>query len=360
MLSECLVDQKICAVGPEGPRCEACVEGMYATKAGACEAIGGSPLSNDFDAFTVKGGEEIKGLCQSWTLNNPEELWVNGVELKQDVVSHHSNWTFVPSDQFEGPDGVWPCKDRDYSQFTAALYGGVLYAQSTQAAKEVQKFPNGAAVRIPPFSRIIGDVHLLNTSAADVTGHAKLTLYSLPKADVDVKLVPFHLDYEGLDIPAHASSRFTGSCELAGNFPSGEMNMDMYYVLPHTHAMAKRFFFEVMGGPRDGESLIDLGAFNGEARGQAYDPPVSLLGATGLRFGCEYDNPRDENVGWGFGDQEMCELLGFAKSPIAFESTISAAEPVGEDGSVKLFTAACDTVAFLWDHNKPGGPPPSP
>lgn len=358
MLDQCLVDQKICVEGAKGPRCEVCPEGWYATKAGACESIGGSAMAHDFADFTVKGGEEIKGLCQSWTLNNPEELWVNAVELTQDVVSHHSNWTFVPSNQFDGPDGVWPCSERNYSQFEAALYGGVLYAQSTQASHEVQKFPNGAAVRVMPYARIIGDVHLLNTTSADITGHAKLSIYTLPEEEVEVKLAPFHLDYHGLDIPAHATSRFVGECALKDEFPSNEMKMDLYYILPHTHSMASRFFVEVMGGPLDGTSLLNIEGFNAEARGRQYDPPVSLLGATGLRFACEYTNPRSENVGWGFGDQEMCELLGFAAMPIAFESRISTAEPAGQDGDTKVFKGACDTVAFFWDQNKPGGPTP--
>ena len=86
------------------------------------------------------------------------------MELEQSEASHHSNWTFVPDDQFTGPDGSWKCKDRGYSQLTAALQGGVLYAQSTQATREVQKFPDGVVVRIPPRSRIISDVHVLNTT----------------------------------------------------------------------------------------------------------------------------------------------------------------------------------------------------
>src|SRR5688572_24571049 len=101
MRDACLVDQKVCAVGPEGPRCESCAPGTYASKAGTCDAIGGTPIAHDFADFSVKAGEEIENLCQSWTLNNPTELWVNGVELSQDVVSHHSNWTWVPADQFE-------------------------------------------------------------------------------------------------------------------------------------------------------------------------------------------------------------------------------------------------------------------
>jgi hypothetical protein len=134
--------------------------------------------------------------------------------------------------------------------------------------------------------------------------------------------------------------------------------MKVYYILPHTHALASRFFVNVMGGPEDNGSLIDVIGFNGEARGRAYDPPVDLTGAEGLTFGCEFNNPRDVSVGWGFGDQEMCELLGFADSGVGFESSVGAADPAGTDGDISLFTGPCSTLAFAWDHDKPGGPPP--
>ncbi len=361
--AECAVNQKVCVEGKGSaePTCEACPAAQYAAPSGACAAIAGTPLAHDFSEFTVKSGEEILGLCQSWTLNNDTELWVSAVELEQDEASHHSNWLFAPGDKFAGPDGVWTCKDRDYSQVGAAISGGVLYAQSTQAAREVQHFPDGAAVRIPPFSKIIGDVHLLNTTASDVTGHARLTLYTLPVGDVKVKLAPFHVTYETLDIPPRATSRFYSDCELDTEFQGvtqAPFDMKVYYVLPHTHALGTRFFLELVGGPNDGQSIIDVTGFNSEARGKAYDPPVDVKGATGLRFGCEFDNPRDESVHWGFGDQEMCEALGFAESEVGFESRVSNVEPQAADGKTQVFTGKCNTLAFKWDHNKPGGPTP--
>src|SRR5205085_2576013 len=169
-----------------------------------------------------------------------------------------------------------------------------------------------------------------------------------------VKLAPFHMTYEGLNIPPLATSRFTGECNIADSFPSGNLKMKVYYVLPHTHALGSRFFFEAADGPAAGKPLIDIDGFNGEARGRYYDPPVDLTGGSVLRFGCEYINPRSESVGWGFGDQEMCEFLGFADSMMAFETSINVANPAGEDGSTALFSGPCDTVAFAWDNHKPG------
>ncbi|MFO0760821.1 MAG: hypothetical protein U0359_30370 [Byssovorax sp.] len=360
---ECAVNQKVCVEGKDGaePTCEACPVGQYAAPSGSCAAIEGTPLSHDFADFSTKPGEEVLGLCQSWTLGNVTELWVSAVELVQDEASHHSNWLFAPDDQYPGPDGVWNCEDRMYTQTATAISGGVLYAQSTQAAKEVQHFPEGAAVRIPPYSKIIGDVHLLNTTMSEVKGHARLTLYTLDPSAVKIKLAPFHVTYEKLDIPPHATSRFYSDCQLDTKFQGiakSPFDMKIYYVLPHTHALGTRFFLQLSGGKNDGQTILDVNGFNSEARGRAYDPPVDTTGATGLRFGCEFDNPRDVDVHWGFGDQEMCEALGFAESPVAFESRVSEVTPDGTDGPIPVFTGACNTLAFKWDQNKPGGTKP--
>lgn len=356
LIDECLVNQQTCGLEGGQPTCMPCPSGQYASGEG-CLAVGGTALSHDFPEFSTASGEEIKGMCRSWTLGNATELWVNAVELEQDESSHHSNWMFVPETEFVGPDGVWPCAERNYSQLTAALSGGVLYAQSTQAQREVQKFPDGVVVRIPPMARVISDVHILNVTTAEVTGHARLTIYSIPEEEVTVKLTPFHVTYDELAIPPHATSRFTGECELDSYFQQltgAPFAPQVYYLLPHTHALGTRFFLEVAGGPNDGQSLIDVHGFNGEARGRQYTPPIDLSGATGLRFGCEFTNPRDVEVNWGFGDQEMCEALGFADSPVVFESRISEANPAGMDGDKPLFTGPCSTLALPWGPDKHG------
>jgi hypothetical protein len=355
LLSQCLVNQQICVVGEAGPSCQRCDAGHYATRAGSCDPIGGEPLHHEFPPNTTAAGGELRGLCRSWTIDNPEPLYVNAVEIDQDEASHHSNWTFVPDSQFDGPDGIWPCAERNYNQLTGALAGGVLYAQSTQATHEVQKFPSGVVVRIPAQARIISDIHTLNTSPDSVTGTMRLTLYALPESDVTVKLAPFHLSYDELTIPPQSDSRFSGGCaDIAGEFTQlGEtFAMQLYYLLPHTHALGTRMFVEVLGGPNDGDTLVDVTGFNGEARGLAFDPPIALDGAQGLRFGCEFHNPRNEMVVWGFDDQEMCETLGFAASPVAFESRISEALPDGAEDGIQRFTGDCATVAFAWDTDR--------
>lgn len=349
-VAECKVNQQACSADAAGQStCFECERGQLVDAAGQCAAIPGEAMQHAFAEFETKAGEEVRGLCQSWTIGNDTDLYVNAVELWQDESSHHSNWTFVPDDQFEGPDGVWPCDERGYDQLSAAVVGGVLYAQSTQATREVQKFRDGAVVRIPAHARIIGDVHLLNVGTEAVKGHVELSLYTLDPSAVDVVLAPFHLTYDGLDIPPHSKSRFEGSCSTDDLASDGALSMKVHYVLPHTHAQGRRFFFGPTGGDSAPGLLFDVQGFNGEARGQAYDPPIQVGGADDLYFGCEFDNPRDESIGWGFGDQEMCEMLGFMEADFAFESRVSTAEPAGEADGMPVFTGPCETLRIPWE-----------
>ncbi|APR77259.1 Hypothetical protein A7982_02606 [Minicystis rosea] len=347
--AQCVADGLGCTEDAAGARCAACSGGTYASSTGTCEPIAGTTMTHTFPEQTVESGEERLHDCRSWTLNNESEIWVNTVELTQNEDSHHSNWVFVPETEFDGPDGIWTCSSRGYDFWLAVQAGGLVYAQSTQTAHEVQRFPAGAAVRIPPHARIISDIHLLNTSSETITGHATLTLYTLAPETVKTPLSAFHIEYDALNIPAHASARFTGECAVGGAVTQATGQAfapKVHYLLPHTHTLATGFFAKILGGPRDGEALLDLGVYNGEAHGRTFDPPIDMAGADGFQFGCQYQNTSDTNVGWGFGAGEMCELFGFAEGSPFFQGYVSAGAAAGVDGTVQLFEGSCTTQVF--------------
>lgn len=322
-----------------------CSAGTYQTSTGTCENIPGTPLAHDFPDQTVAAGQEISGLCRSWTMGNESEIWMNAAELTQSEDSHHSNFTWVPDTTFTGPDGIWTCSDRGWDIYSAVKVGGLVFAQSTQATHETQVFAAGAVVRIPPHARIISDIHLLNTSASEVTGHATLTLYQLDASQVTTKLSSWHVEYDALDIPAHSSARFTGNCSVAAavRATGSIFAPKLYYLLPHTHTLATAFTVEVLGGSKDGSSLLDLGAFNGEPHGKMFDPPVDVSDSDGVTFACQYTNTRDTNAGWGFGSNEMCELFGFAADTPYFQSRVATGQAEGTDDNVQLNGGDCVT-----------------
>lgn len=341
--------------------------------AAACGNDGGGPcdpshdtceLSRHLSTTTVAPGQEISGLCQSWTLNNPEEIWVDSVEMHNGGGYHHSNWFFVPDDLYLQPDGAWNCRDAGFDELVAAVAGGFLFAQSTQVSDEDQTFQDGAAIRIPPYSRIVGSTHLLNVGEVSLDSPMDLTIHTVKPEDVRVKLVPSRATYFDLHLAAGKASTVSTSCEIAQNYQR-EIGMPLkeriHYALPHYHKLGTSAEIALIGGPRDGEVILHNQGF-GEVSGKAFSPPIDLAaaGATGLKFTCSFMNPTTREVQWGIGDQEMCEFALFVDSDMAFDGSVhdGTSALVGQGpGGEDLHEGPCDMFTLKWDFNNPGGLP---
>jgi hypothetical protein len=316
----------------------------------------------DVSTMKIAAGREDEDTCQSWTLNNKTELWVNGITQQNGGGYHHANWFFVPDDQFKLPDGTWPCGTNNFDELVAALQGGYLFALSTQSREETQTLPAGSGVRIPPYSRIIGASHLLNPSDLDVTSTMHLAIRTIPAAQVTAKLAPARISYHDLHIDPAARSSFTTECmfddKYAGATGGKPFKYQLMYTLSHYHALGMYQQLEILGGPRDREVIMRHDGFGNNA-GTAIDPPIDLAaaGAHGLRLTCGYDNPRAAEVKWGIGDQEMCVIALQAVTDIGWDGDAAAGDAkvgVSPSGEIQ-HQAACSIVAFPWDFEKPGG-----
>jgi hypothetical protein len=297
--------------------------------------------------------------CVQWTLHNDEAIYVNAVTLVNDGGFHHSNWFAVPEEVFAGEDGFWDCGSRNYNEITAAVEGTVLFAQSTQSRQEVMQLPAGAVIKIPPRHKVIAGVHLLNLGSTDLESELRMALDIIHPRDIGAVLAAMHLDYRDLAIPANKHSRFTGNCSFKSTFEKSTghpFDMKLYYVLPHYHYLGEYFGLQILGGPRDGEELFKLDGFNGGANGAAFDPPVDLSDADGLRFACGFNNWLGKDIGYGIGDQEMCMMLGLVDARVMIESRVSeGSQLVGVDGEVVLHEAECANYAVF--KNPAQGPP---
>ena len=316
----------------------------------------------DVSTMTVAAGREDEDTCQSWTLNNPTELWVNAITQQNDGAYHHANWFFVPDDQYTLPDGTWSCSENQFGELVAALQGGYLFALSTQSNAETQTLPVGSAIRIPPYSRIIGSSHLLNATDEDITTTMHLAITTLPPADVTAKLAPARMSYYDLTIEPNAKSAFTMECDLAAAYDGvyhRPLSYTLYYTLTHYHSLGVYQQLEILGGPRDGEVIMRHDGY-GDNAGHAIEPPLDLAaaGASGLRLTCGFDNPRAAEVGWGIGDQEMCVMALQAVTDFGWDAAIErgTSQAVGTAPSGEIqHGGPCSVTAFPWDFAKPGG-----
>ncbi|RMG14296.1 MAG: hypothetical protein D6729_13905 [Deltaproteobacteria bacterium] len=318
---------------------------------GGAPPVEGAVVRHSFGTYALKPFEEVLP-CISWTLQNEEPLYVQAATLSNDGFYHHSNWTVVPEDMYPGPDGFWDCDARGFNQVTAAIAGTVLMAQSTQAVEERQVFPPGVVVVIPPHHKLVAGAHLLNTSAIAVESELRMALEIIHPRHVKAILAPFHLDNRALEIPPQTESRFRLRCDLREAFEqvAGEpLHMRIRYVLPHFHYKANFWRLEILGGPRDGEVIHELHGFAADPGGIAFDPPIELEGAHGLTMTCGYLNDSDQTLVWGIGENEMCEMLGLAESPVLMDAGAqrrSDNRVVGYEGGVLMNEAPCSAVAI--------------
>ncbi|MGB5810650.1 MAG: hypothetical protein WBG86_08980 [Polyangiales bacterium] len=309
----------------------------------------GSSLSHTFEALDIESGAEMLDVCQSWTLDNDEPLYVARIEQSNDGAWHHSNWYFVPEELYDGPDGTWPCGERGFTQLGATNAGGVFFAQSTQTFDEAQAFAEGAVVEIPPRSTVVGDIHLLNVSATPLSTAIRFDVETIAEEDVEVKLRPIAFSNEALDIEPRAESRFGMTCNVANQFERvlGEPpNYNIYYVLGHYHDWGNYFRLSFV----DEEAGIDETVFEfsgrvGEPLGKVIDPPLHSQGAKSLRFECGYLNDTDRRLEYGFQGQEMCLFLAYMDADIKLGALSGVNQPMGQnENGVYMNETKCGAV----------------
>ena len=342
-----------------------CVSILLACAACGTDAADTAPSTYAFGPFTLTPGQELTDLCVSATLHNEAPIYVNSIDMAGATGIHHSNWFWVPdSESFVGPDGSWSCSEHNYDQAAAALFGGVLFAQSTQATQEEQAFPPGAAIKIPPHSRIVANLHLLNSTDGDLGVPISLTLHPIAEADATTVLAGFALENESIALPPQAASSFSVDCDLSptwqrlyagGLVASDHVDIKIYHALAHYHALGTALAFEAI---RDSDGGVDTvwstSQRIGDELGGMLDPPFDLTGHSKVRVRCTYDNPGDTTIRWGNGGAEMCIAFAFTDSTYVWNAgVLTQGDPgpsVMNNGTIDFTTPGCSVVTTDAQH----------
>jgi hypothetical protein len=310
-----------------------------------------------FGPFEVAPAEEVNGSCVQITLGNDDYVNINSVELTTGPGFHHSNWFFVPEHVFKGEDGTFACADRDFNEPVAAIFGGVLFAQSTQAPHEIQKFADGVVIRIPPHSKLVSQIHLLNPTEAPIVIEPTIAITPIPETAVTTTLSGVSFQNHALALPPAMESRFTVECDLAPRHQEvfgRDPDFKFYYGLAHYHELGIGMTVEGVKPDGSAQTIFTTQTKIGDALGGPIEPTFDMgIGFTRLRFSCDYYNPRSDTVRWGVGDQEMCVFLAFSDSTYNWGGGVTEIEePMNpmQVGNAMHYTNPC--VVFANDANR--------
>lgn len=305
-----------------------------------------------FGPFTVPGGSEDTTHCVQITLHNDKPLFVNKVELTTGPGFHHSNWLFVPEHVFPGDDGVFTCEDRAFNQATAGILGGVFFAQSTQAEHEVQEFPAGTVIEVPPHSKLVSTIHLLNSGDDTLQLSPHIDVTPIAEKDVVTKLMSVVFEYHPIGLPPQKASRVSVECdigprhqEIYGRAP----DFNIYYALAHYHKWGTREAMEAVRPDGTSSMIYSTAASVGDSLGGMLDPVFNMSGYTKLRLSCDYFNNTDNTLYYAnSGSGEMCVFLAFSDSTYIWSggSLDEDPQPGTDVNGVMSFTRNCQVYAI--------------
>lgn len=314
---------------------------------GAIDWTMGRVIAVDVPPTTLEAGGETLDLCYALTLHNDVPIFVSQVTMHGTPGVHHSNWFYVPDRNFGGDDGLFSCATRGFDQTAAASAGGVLFAQSTQATDETMAFPAGDALALPSNARFVVNLHYVNYTGDTLRPQISLAVTTVAEADVVTHLHGFAFQYEDLHIAPHTTSEFTIDCDLRAAHQTAfgrPLDFGVHYVLPHYHSFGTYLRLGIVGGPNDGATIWEANSRIGEPLGSTISPPASLVGATGVRLTCRYDNPGDTEIVWGNGGGEMCVAFGYSDSPNLWANLGGTGTVTGTSGGVTTATAPCTVI----------------
>jgi hypothetical protein len=252
---------------------------------------------------------------------------------------------------FPGEDGTYDCDERNFNEPAAAILGGVIFAQSTQAPHEVQQFPEGVVVKVPPRQKLVGNIHLLNATDAPLHLLPVIELRPIAEARVTTLLAGVSFDNKALGLPPGKVSKFSVECDLAPqhNMVFGkDPDFKIYYALAHYHELGTSLDLEALRPDGSSTTVFSTAALAGDIMGGMLTPAFDMTGYTKLRMSCTYFNPRAEVVKWGFGTQEMCVFLAFSDSPYNWGGgQLERAAPANEMqvGNEMHYTNGCTLFA---------------
>lgn len=340
--------------------------GVLALVLAACGTDAEVPLSTThsypFGTFTVAPNQEVLDQCVQITLNNDHDIYVNAVELIGADGFHHSNWDFVPAENpktgvlglWPGPDGEFTCADRGFDQAAGAARGGTLFAQSTQSPQETQEFPEGVAIKIPAYSKLVSTIHLLNTGDTTVTSNPELKLTEIPQRSVTTQLSAMAFENHALGLPPNAQSQFTLDCDLTtawqtlynqGDVSSPTPDFHIYYALAHYHKWGTGMTIEAVQPDNTSAMMFQTSASIGDGLGLQLEPTFDMAGYSRIRFSCDYYNNTSNTIVWGNGGGEMCVFLAFSDSAYLWGGGETTDEAPGTDtvvNGVNTYRAQCD------------------
>ncbi len=183
---------------------------------------------------------------------------------------------------------------------------GIIAGSQSFEGDSFLALPKGVAIRLPPGSVVLANVHYVNPTEAVLPTSAQVTLHAIPEHELEEE-GGFLLFYNTfLKVPAHGESRMTASCPIPE---------DIVLTNAQSHMHARGVGFDAVLEARDGtrETIYESSTWQ-DVPVQRWTPGLDVVAGSRIEWSCEYANDgalADRPVYQGLrSTDEMCMFIG--------------------------------------------------
>jgi hypothetical protein len=243
-------------------------------------------------------------------LNNPEEVYINRVEMKMRRNSHHFLVnTFderIPAAKIPVLEAVRELRDGNgnYVYPTVEQMEFHVFTIASQTPELYYDFPEGVALKMPANHKLDINLHYVNKSANTIQGECYLNLHAIPASEVAYEAKPIFYSTEDILLEP-------GQKTIVIKKFISEKPMKVFMLTSHTHKLGERFEIQISGGARNGEVIYTSSDWHHPTI-ETYDPALELKAGEGLTMVITYNNTTDHVVKFGLkSTDEMGIIFGY-------------------------------------------------
>lgn len=291
----------------------ACSSGGETPASGPAEVVDQTPGIHLADGevifrteqFTLAPGQE-RFLCYTQTLD--QDVVIDGYTKPAKPFIHHVVFAKTSGDE---PDGMSECDVLFRFTWEPIFLGGA-------GASDI-RFPDGVGQVLPTGTRLLAQLHLLNTSAEPVTDSAELHLHP-STLENPRPMAAYAVGNFDVNLPPRQASTVESVCTVpeAVNFVAA---------FPHMHLLGKSLTFEAGPSADHLTKVFERNPYDFD------DQHLDLIDLT-LNAGdvtkvtCHYENTTDQTVTFGESTHnEMCFLVGFAADHATMSGCVTGTYP---------------------------------
>ncbi len=265
------------------------------------------PAPDPLDGFQMSMTETAPAGTEIWkckVYDIPTDNWepVNRVESLQSAGMHHMDIMALAFANVDIAPGEYDCQEL-YDTYPELMEKGVMLF-AAQAAEQTIQLPEGVVANLPPKIRVMHEIHYVNTSDKDVDVFSYVNAYTIHPNDVRETIWGNVVRDTDINIPANTDDTETTRCVMT-------KDIDLLFVASHTHQLGRSVKVRLFDGvnPGAGEQIYENTDWATPMLESFSPTPLHIAAGTGLEFDCNFSNPTDRDVHWGFtASDEMCQI----------------------------------------------------